>query len=173
MKWWIFVQMRHIKKIALWVKTFFPQIHLEICIWDSFPKTSLLKKPIMSKIIDIEIKDLRGPTSDTLQGSDPFHKKPNYLCFNQNQHWWWTFGTFCEFQRRSRPRMACLWSPWPFETDPWQGPGGIYRGPDSFYRLLIDHHQLRWLANGVARMAIGSILNALWDLWAKTENKSL
>ena len=45
--------------------------------------------------------------------------------------------------------------------------------PISFYRLLIDHHQLRWLADGVARMAIGSILNALWDLWAKTENKPL
>ena len=47
------------------------------------------------------------------------------------------------------------------------------RDPISFYRLLIDHHQLRWLADGVARMAIGSILNALWDLWAKTENKPL
>ena len=34
----------------------------------------------MSKIIDIEIIDLRVPTSDTLQGSDPFHKKPNYSC---------------------------------------------------------------------------------------------
>ena len=45
--------------------------------------------------------------------------------------------------------------------------------PISVYRLLIDHHQLRWLADGVARMAIGSILNALWDLWAKTENKPL
>ena len=34
----------------------------------------------MSKIIDIEITDLRVSTSDNLQGSDPFHKKPNYSC---------------------------------------------------------------------------------------------
>ena len=45
--------------------------------------------------------------------------------------------------------------------------------PGAFYRLLIDHHQLHWLADGVARMAIGSILNAMWDLWAKTEQKPL
>ncbi len=34
----------------------------------------------MSKIIEVEVTDLRVPTSDTLQGSDPFHKKPNYSC---------------------------------------------------------------------------------------------
>ena len=35
---------------------------------------------LMSKIIEVEVTDLRVPTSDTLQGSDPFHKKPNYSC---------------------------------------------------------------------------------------------
>ena len=32
------------RKNCVRVKTFFPQIHLKICIWDSFPKISLLKK---------------------------------------------------------------------------------------------------------------------------------
>ena len=45
--------------------------------------------------------------------------------------------------------------------------------PGEFHRLLIDHHQLRWLADGVNRMAIGSIVNALWDLWAKLIEKPL
>ncbi|MFT5087455.1 MAG: L-fuconate dehydratase, partial [Planctomycetota bacterium] len=31
-----------------------------------------------SLIKDVEVIDLRVPTSDTLLGSDPFHKKPNY-----------------------------------------------------------------------------------------------
>ena len=31
-------------------------------------------------IESIEALDLRVPTSDTLLGSDPFHKKPNYSC---------------------------------------------------------------------------------------------
>ena len=29
-------------------------------------------------IEEINVYDLRYPTSDTLQGSDPFHTKPNY-----------------------------------------------------------------------------------------------
>jgi len=32
----------------------------------------------MLKIVNIVVTDLRVPTSDTLLGSDPFHKKPNY-----------------------------------------------------------------------------------------------
>ena len=32
----------------------------------------------MSRIDCVDIVDLRVPTSDTLLGSDPFHKKPNY-----------------------------------------------------------------------------------------------
>ena len=128
----------------------------------------------MSKILDIEIIDLRVPTSDTLQGSDPFHKKPNYSCvltrINNDDgvlglsvnfsagagNDWLAYGV------RDLSRLI-------LGRDLEEFIGDLI----SFYRLLIDHHQLRWLADGVARMAIGSILNALWDLWAKTENKPL
>ena len=34
----------------------------------------------MPKVKQIKVTDIRVPTSDTLQGSDPFHKKPNYSC---------------------------------------------------------------------------------------------
>ena len=29
---------------------------------------------------NVEVFDIRVPTSDSLLGSDPFHKKPNYSC---------------------------------------------------------------------------------------------
>ena len=45
--------------------------------------------------------------------------------------------------------------------------------PITLYKRLIDHHQLRWLHDGVFRMACGAVLNAMWDLWAKSENKPL
>ena len=45
--------------------------------------------------------------------------------------------------------------------------------PFKLYQRLIDHHQLRWLHDGVFRMAAGAILNAMWDLWAKQQNKPL
>ncbi len=32
------------------------------------------------KVVKTEAADIRVPTSDTLLGSDPFHKKPNYSC---------------------------------------------------------------------------------------------
>ncbi|MCL4109589.1 UNVERIFIED_CONTAM: hypothetical protein GTU68_049182 [Idotea baltica] len=45
--------------------------------------------------------------------------------------------------------------------------------PITLYRRLIDHHQLRWLHDGVFRMAAGAVLNAMWDLWAKSLDKPL
>ena len=38
---------------------------------------------------------------------------------------------------------------------------------------MLNHHQLRWLGDGVYRMAMGGLLNAIWDLWAKDEEKPL
>jgi len=124
----------------------------------------------MSKIIEVEVTDLRVPTSDTLQGSDPFHKKPNYSCvltgirtedglvglsvnFSAGAgNDWLAYGV------RDLSKLILGRNLAQFIED-----------PGDFYRLLVDHHQLRWLADGVARMAVGSILNALWDLWAKAE----
>ena len=31
-------------------------------------------------IVSHQVSDIRVPTSDSLLGSDPFHKKPNYSC---------------------------------------------------------------------------------------------
>ncbi len=128
----------------------------------------------MTKFIEVEVKDLRVPTSDTLHGSDPFHKKPNYSCVLTSiknddglaglsvnftagaGNDWLTYGV------RDLSKLIIGRKLEQFIED-----------PVSFYLMLIDHHQLRWLADGVARMAIGSILNAIWDLWAKTEQKPL
>ena len=45
--------------------------------------------------------------------------------------------------------------------------------PGNLYKEINDHHQLRWLADGVNRMALGCIMNSMWDCWAKLENKPL
>jgi L-fuconate dehydratase len=41
--------------------------------------------------------------------------------------------------------------------------------PGLFAQALAERHQLRWLALGTYRMAVGGVVNALWDLWAKSE----
>ncbi|WP_232246692.1 enolase C-terminal domain-like protein [Kitasatospora mediocidica] len=47
--------------------------------------------------------------------------------------------------------------------------------PGSLYRDLIGDSQLRWLGpeKGVMHMAIGAVVNAVWDLAAKREGKPL
>ena len=45
----------------------------------------------------------------------------------------------------------------------------------SFYRDLTVDKQLRWLGpeKGILHMATGAVLNAVWDLWAKREQKPM
>jgi L-fuconate dehydratase len=45
----------------------------------------------------------------------------------------------------------------------------------SFYRDLTVDRQLRWLGpeKGILHMATGALLNAVWDLWAKSEKKPM
>jgi L-fuconate dehydratase len=49
---------------------------------------------------------------------------------------------------------------------------GDFRG---FYRELTVDRQLRWLGpeKGILHMATGALLNAVWDLWAKREEKPM
>ena len=45
----------------------------------------------------------------------------------------------------------------------------------GFWRSLTSEDQLRWLGpeKGVIHLATGAIVNAVWDLWAKSEGKPL
>ena len=128
----------------------------------------------MSRIDRVDIVDLRVPTSDTLLGSDPFHKKPNYstvlttLTTDDG-----LVGTSVNFTAGAGNDWIAYGVRDLAQLVKGQSLDDFAADPGAFHRLLVDHHQLRWLADGVARMAIGSINNALWDLWAKKEGKPL
>ena len=128
----------------------------------------------MLKIKEIVVTDLRVPTSDTLLGSDPFHKKPNYSCVYtpinlsngiQGHSICFTSGAGNDWIAYGVKDIAKLLEDYDF-TEFMNNPGLIYK-------FINDHHQLRWLADGVNRMALGSVINALWDLWAKVEKKPM
>ncbi len=128
----------------------------------------------MQKIIDIEVTDIRVPTSDKLFGSDPFHIKPNYSCVYttitldsniQGRSICFTSGAGNDWIAYGVKDIAKLLNGYDF-TEFMENPGLIYK-------FINDHHQLRWLADGVNRMALGSIINALWDAWAKIEQKPM
>jgi len=128
----------------------------------------------MSRIVNIDVVDLRVPTSDTLLGSDPFHKKPNYssilTTLNTDDG---LVGTSVNFTAGAGNDWIAYGVRDLAQLTMGQDLEDFAADPGAFYKLLIDHHQLRWLADGVARMAIGSIINAMWDLWAKKEGKPL
>jgi L-fuconate dehydratase len=130
--------------------------------------------PYMSRIVNIDVVDLRVPTSDTLLGSDPFHKKPNYssilTTLNTDDG---LVGTSVNFTAGAGNDWIAYGVRDLAQLTMGQDLEDFAADPGAFYKLLIDHHQLRWLADGVARMAIGSIINAMWDLWAKKEGKPL
>ena len=128
----------------------------------------------MPKIVNIEVTDLRVPTSDTLLGSDPFHKKPNYSCVYttinlsngiQGHSICFTSGAGNDWIAYGVKDIAKLLEDYDFSE--------FMNNPGLIYRFINDHHQLRWLADGVNRMALGSIINALWDAWAKVEKKPM
>ena len=107
-------------------------------------------------------------------GSDPFHKKPNYSAVlttietDTGHHGIsvaFTAGAGNDWIAYGVEDLAQLVVGMEVDT--------FVDDPGAFHRLLVDHHQLRWLADGVNRMAIGSIVNAMWDVWAKIVDKPL
>ena len=52
---------------------------------------------------------------------------------------------------------------------------GITSDFAGFWRMLASESQLRWLGpeKGVIHLALAAIVNAVWDLWAKSERKPL
>lgn len=126
------------------------------------------------KITSANVIDLRVPTSDDLLGSDPFHTEPDYS------------SAVLHLETDSGLRGVSVVFTIGAGTD-WINYGiedlcqlvvgssleDFTRSPITLYKRLIDHHQLRWLHDGVFRMACGAVLNAMWDLWAKSEGKPL
>ena len=126
------------------------------------------------KIVSVEVADLRVPTSDTLMGSDPFHKKPNYSCVYtqiklsngiEGNSVCFTAGAGNDWIVYGVKDIAKLLENYSFDK--------FIDDPGSTYKFINAHHQLRWWADGVGRMAMGCIINSLWDAWAKIEEKPM
>ena len=49
----------------------------------------------------------------------------------------------------------------------------IYTDFGSFWRALTNESQLRWIGpdKGAVHLAVAAVINALWDLWGKIEQK--
>ena len=126
------------------------------------------------KITDAKVIDLRVPTSDQMLGSDPFHKKPDYssavLHLETDAG---LRGVSVVFTVGAGTDWICHGIEDLCQLIIGTDLNEFSAAPIKLYKRLIDHHQLRWLHDGVFRMAAGAIINAMFDLWAKSLDKPL
>ena len=128
------------------------------------------------KITGLTTHDVRFPTSRSLDGSDAMHQKPDYSAAYVVLH---TdsgasgHGLTFTNGRGTEVCVAALRALEPLVAG--RTLDGITSDMRGFWRSLASDDQLRWLGpeKGVIHLAVGALVNAVWDLWAKTEGMPL
>ncbi|KAL0850996.1 hypothetical protein ABMA28_006889 [Loxostege sticticalis] len=128
------------------------------------------------KIVAIDVKDVRFPTSLEGHGSDALHTDPNYSCAyvtTRTEDGRQGFGLTFTCGRGTEVVVLAIRSMKRFVLG--KNAADIYADFAGFWRALTNDSQMRWIGpeKGVAHLAAAGILNSLWDLWARIENKPL
>uniref|UniRef100_A0A1A7X9R1 Mitochondrial enolase superfamily member 1 n=2 Tax=Iconisemion striatum TaxID=60296 RepID=A0A1A7X9R1_9TELE len=138
-------------------------------------RTSVLVK-MLHRIINLSVKDVRFPTSLEQHGSDAMHTDPDYSAAYvvlDTDSGLKGFGLTFTLGKGTEIVVCAI-----------QALAGLVVGKSlqeivsnfrDFYRLLTSDGQMRWLGpeKGVIHLATAAVLNAVWDLWARTESKPL
>jgi L-fuconate dehydratase len=134
--------------------------------------------PTPARVTALDTYDIRFPTSRELDGSDAMNPDPDYSAAyvvlrtdapdgHEGHGFTFTIG------RGNEVQVAAI--------DALRGHvlgrsvDDMCDDPGSLFRDLIGDSQLRWLGpeKGVMHMAIGALVNAVWDLAAKRAGKPL
>lgn len=130
------------------------------------------------RIIAVDTYDIRFPTSRELDGSDAMNPDPDYSAAyvvlrtdagdGQEGH-----GFSFTIGRGNDVQVAAIDALRPHIVG--RSADALCADPGSLNRDLIGDSQLRWLGpeKGVMHMAIGAVVNAVWDLAAKRASKPL
>ena len=125
-----------------------------------------------ARVTALETYDIRFPTSRHLDGSDAMNPDPDYSAAYvvlrtdagdglEGHGFAFTIGRGNDVQVAAINTLR--------EHVVGRGVGELCADPGTLSRVLIGDSQLRWLGpeKGVMHMAIGAVLNAVWDLAAK------
>ena len=130
------------------------------------------------KITSLTAYDVRFPTSRSLDGSDAMHTSPDYSAAyvvlhtdagaESSGH-----GLTFTCGRGNEVCVAAIRALEPFVVG--RSLEGITGDMRSFWRSLVSDGQLRWLGpeKGAVHLAVGAVVNAVWDLWAKSRGVPL
>jgi L-fuconate dehydratase len=132
----------------------------------------------MTRITDVEVLDVRFPTSRQLDGSDAMNPDPDYSAAYVVVHtdaddgleghgFTFTIGRGNEVVCAAVDALRPLFTGWPIED--------ACADMGAFWRAVTRDSQLRWIGpeKGVIHLATAAVVNAMWDLFAKREGKPL
>ena len=129
-----------------------------------------------TKITSLTTRDIRFPTSRSLDGSDAMNPDPDYSAAyvilttdgpHEGHGLAFTIGRGNEIVVAAINALRPLIVGHTLEE--------FAANPGAFWRHLTGDSQLRWIGpeKGAIHLATAAVVNALWDLYAKTEGKPL
>lgn len=132
----------------------------------------------MSTITAFDTSDVRFPTSVLLDGSDAMNPDPDYSAAylrirTDSDDGLEGHGFAFTIGRGNDVEVAAIAALSPYLLG--REVEELFADMGAVWRELVYDSQLRWLGpeKGIMHMAIGAVVNALWDLKAKREGKPL
>ena len=129
-------------------------------------------------ITDIETRDVRFPTSKSLDGSDAMNPDPDYsaayvILKTNHPEGIEGHGLTFTIGRGNELCVAAINSIAPLIKG--KSLASFTKNMGAFWKMITGDSQLRWLGpeKGVIHLATGAVVNAVWDLYAKVEKKPL
>ncbi|MGW7819790.1 L-fuconate dehydratase [Streptomyces puniciscabiei] len=133
---------------------------------------------VPARVIAVDTHDIRFPTSRELDGSDAMNPDPDYSAAyvvlrtdaadgHEGHGFVFTIGRGNDVQVAAIDALR--------EHVLGRDVAELCADPGSLFRDLIGDSQLRWLGpeKGVMHMAVGAVVNAVWDLAARRAGKPL
>lgn len=128
------------------------------------------------KIVSVTAKDIRFPTSRSLDGSDAMHTDPDYSAAYVILHTdseYEGHGMTFTIGRGNELCVAAIESLGTLLVG--RTLADMTANMGAFWHTLVSDSQFRWLGpeKGVIHLATAALVNAVWDLWAKVAGKPL
>lgn len=129
------------------------------------------------KITELDVKDIRFPTSRDLSGSDAMHVDPDYsaayVILKTNQPGLEGHGLTFTIGRGNEICVAAVNALKKLVVG--HNLSDITANMGAWWRAFTGDSQLRWIGpdKGAIHLATAAVVNAVWDLWAKSVNKPL
>jgi L-fuconate dehydratase len=132
----------------------------------------------MGTITDLDVIDIRFPTSRTLDGSDAMNPDPDYsaayvVLRTDDADGLTGHGLTFTIGRGTEVVVAGVKALRPLVVG--RSTDEIFQAMGAFWRSLVGDSQLRWIGpeKGVIHLATAAVVNAVWDLRAKRAGQPL